>query len=77
MTEQTRKPNGQYQPKRYVGAQAKIQLELTDFEAMVLAHRLWEIGDHYEQIDKEHVAQECKLWSRRLQSERKTRTNNE
>jgi len=73
MSSQDRKPNGQYKPKRYVGAQATITVELTDFEAMFLANRLWEAGEQYEQSGYQQAASECKLWSRRLHSERKTR----
>jgi len=70
---QERKHNGQYKPKRYVGAQNKITLELTDFEAMFLAQRLWEIAEIYEEMDGTTAHEEIKLWSRRLHSERKTR----
>lgn len=77
MTDQDRKPNGQYKPKRYVGSLDRIQLELTDFEAMVLANRLWEVGERYGEDGNTQVESECKWWSRKLQSERKTRANNE
>jgi len=72
---QDRKPNGQYKPKRYVGPQETIKLELTGFEAMVLANRLWEIGEQYCESGNTQVESECKWWSRKLQSERKTRDN--
>jgi len=75
MSSQERRPDGTYTPKRYVGAQNKITLELTDFEAMFLAQRLWEIAEVYEAIDQTSVEEEIKLWSRRLHSERKTREN--
>ena len=73
MTDQDRKPNGQYQPKRYVGAEDTITVELTDFEAMFIANRLWESGDRYSNLGEEQIASEAKLWARRLHSERKTR----
>lgn len=73
MSEQERKPNGQYKPKRYVGAETRITLELTDFEAMFLANRLWEAGDRMSDLGEERLETECKLWARRLHSERKTR----
>jgi len=77
MTDQQRKHNGQYAPKRYVGPQCTITVELTDFEAMWIANRLWERGDRLEQDGYDQMAVECKWWSRKLQSERKTRGNHE
>lgn len=73
MSGQERKPNGQYKPKRYVGAEHTITLELTDFEAMFIANRLWEQGQEYSRSGETQLESECKLWARRLHSERKTR----
>jgi len=75
MSDQDRKPNGQYKPKRYVGCEHKITVELTDAEAMFLANRLWEAGNRFESMGEERVGSEAKLWARRLHSERKTREN--
>lgn len=59
--------------KRYVGDNPTISLELTDFEAMFIANRLWEAGEMHNEIGEERTESESKWWARKIHGERNTR----
>jgi len=59
--------------KRYVGENDKIVLQLSEFEAMFIANRLWDAGEMLSDVNNGNIGEEAKWWARKIHGERNTR----
>lgn len=54
-----------------------IDLRLSEFETRMLANRLWELSEIYDDRGQDHHFQEMQIWSRRLMALCNTREDDE
>lgn len=63
--------------KRHSESVYGITMEFSEFEARVVANRLWEAAESYEQSGRTHAETETKWLSRRFMERCMTRENSE